>query len=127
MDLMPETHQTRHTLLQRACDVQDERAWAEFVQNYRRFILYILHQVGVAADDVEDVTQQILLEEIIARFPDNVRKGAALLAVSGPTFRKRVSELKTALPEPPITDASATTLASSTSSPLGEPGPSPAD
>lgn len=58
---MADPHQTRHTLLRRACDVRDERAWVEFVQNYRRFILYILHQVGVAPDDVEDLTQQILL------------------------------------------------------------------
>lgn len=58
---MADTDQTHHTLLQRACDLQNERAWSEFVQNYRRFILYILGQLGVAKDDVEDVTQQILL------------------------------------------------------------------
>ena len=58
---MADEHLTRHTLLARACDVGNERAWSEFVQNYRRFILYILHKLGVSPDDVEDVTQQILL------------------------------------------------------------------
>ena len=52
---------TRHTLLQRACNVSDESAWNEFVQHYRRFILYILRHLGVAADDVEDLTQEILI------------------------------------------------------------------
>jgi DNA-binding NtrC family response regulator len=81
----------------------------------------------VASSDGTDLdliafTQQILLEEIVARFPDNVRTGAALLAVSGPTFRKRVSELKAALPDSPPT-----TPASSPISPLGEPGSTLAD
>ena len=58
---MTHPQQTRHTLLQRACNVSDERAWNEFVQHYRRFILYILRHLGVAADDVEDLTQEILI------------------------------------------------------------------
>lgn len=58
---MEDPHLTKHTLLQRACDVGNQRAWEEFVQNYRRFILYILGQLGVARDDVEDITQQVLL------------------------------------------------------------------
>lgn len=52
---------TRHTLLKRACDPNDQHAWTEFVERYRRFIFYILHQVGVPKDEVEDVAQQILL------------------------------------------------------------------
>lgn len=58
---MADGHLTRHTLLARACDVGNERAWSEFVQNYRRFIIYILGELGVDPDDLEDVTQQILL------------------------------------------------------------------
>lgn len=58
---MADPHQTRHTLLQRACDVGNERAWEELVQHYRRFILYILRQLGVGSDDLEDLTQQVLL------------------------------------------------------------------
>jgi len=58
---MGDTNQTKHTLLQRACDAGNDRAWEEFVQNYRRFILYILAELGVARDAVEDVAQQIFV------------------------------------------------------------------
>lgn len=53
---------TRHTLIQRACDPTDERAWGEFVEGYRAFIFHVLHKVGVDHDDVEDLTQQILVD-----------------------------------------------------------------
>ncbi|MDF7808670.1 sigma-70 family RNA polymerase sigma factor [Pontiellaceae bacterium B12219] len=52
---------TRYTLLQRACDLEDEAAWEEFVEHYRKFIFYILHNMGVADYEVEDVAQQVLL------------------------------------------------------------------
>ncbi|WP_372796535.1 RNA polymerase sigma factor [Pontiella sp.] len=58
---MGEADHTRYTLLQRACDLNDEQAWEEFVGHYRRFIFYILHEMGVAAGDIEDVAQQVLL------------------------------------------------------------------
>ncbi len=59
---MNELHQTRYTLLQRACDLHDEQAWEEFVGCYRPFIFYILRQqMGVDLDDIEDVAQQILI------------------------------------------------------------------
>ena len=37
-------------------------------------------------------TQEILLEEIVARFPDDVRTGSQLLGVSPPTFRRRLKD-----------------------------------
>ena len=58
---MGEFDNTRYTLLQRACDLHDEKAWEEFVGHYRRFIFYILHQLGVDSDDIEDLAQQILI------------------------------------------------------------------
>ncbi|MDA3924027.1 MAG: sigma-70 family RNA polymerase sigma factor [Kiritimatiellae bacterium] len=58
---MSEQNQTRYTLLQRACDLHDEQAWEEFVGHYRRFIFYILQEMGVAAGDIEDVAQQVFL------------------------------------------------------------------
>ena len=57
---MPTTHTTRHTLIRRACDTGDEAAWVEFDRIYRRFINYVLGQIGVPRDDCDDVTQQIL-------------------------------------------------------------------
>ncbi|MDF7809164.1 sigma-70 family RNA polymerase sigma factor [Pontiellaceae bacterium B12219] len=58
---MTEPNQTRYTLLQRACDLHDEQAWEEFVSHYRRFIFYILRELGVADRDIEDLAQQVLL------------------------------------------------------------------
>lgn len=52
---------TSYTLLQRACDLGDEQAWEEFVGHYRRFIFYILNEMGVSAGDIEDLAQQVLL------------------------------------------------------------------
>jgi diguanylate cyclase (GGDEF)-like protein len=65
----------------------------------------ILSQLVASADDADldliAFTQQILLEEIVARYPDNVRTGAALLAVSSPTYRKRLAELESTRAEAP--------------------------
>lgn len=58
---MDPLNQTRYTLLQRACDLNDEQAWAELEKHYRRFIYYILNGMGVAADDIDDVTQQVMI------------------------------------------------------------------
>jgi len=48
--------------------------------------------------------QEILLEEIVSRFPDDVRTGSLLLGVSPPTYRRR---LKGGAPEPTPTIAGA--------------------
>jgi hypothetical protein len=37
---------------------------------------------------------RILLEEIVGRLPTDTRRGAQLLAVTPPTFRKRLAELR---------------------------------
>jgi RNA polymerase sigma-70 factor (ECF subfamily) len=58
---MYSSNQTRYSLLQRAHDTDDEEAWKQFVLHYRRFIAYILRQIGVRENDVDDLTQQILL------------------------------------------------------------------
>lgn len=52
---------TRHTLIRRACNTGDHAAWQEFDRIYRRFIVFILGQLGVEREDIDDVTQQILV------------------------------------------------------------------
>lgn len=52
---------TRHTLICRACDTGDQAAWMEFDRIYRRFIVFILGQLGVEREDIDDLTQQIML------------------------------------------------------------------
>ena len=58
---MKSTFQTSHSLLQRATDLKDEEAWEEIVLQYRHFILCVLNQLGVSRDDLEDLSQQILI------------------------------------------------------------------
>lgn len=58
---MASNDKTCYTLLQRAVDVGDNEAWSELVEHYRRFIYYVLHRLNVAPDDIEDISQQVLI------------------------------------------------------------------
>lgn len=59
---MSEPLKTRYTLLHRAHDVGDEAAWQELVVYYRRFIAYVLRRMNVPSNDVDDLTQQVLIK-----------------------------------------------------------------
>jgi len=61
IDTMSYQNQTRYTLLQRACDLDDHAAWEELFSHYRYFISYILNEMGILAGDIDDVTQQVLI------------------------------------------------------------------
>ncbi|WP_346187446.1 sigma-70 family RNA polymerase sigma factor [Rubritalea halochordaticola] len=52
---------TRHSLIMRACDVGDADAWQELVQQYQRFIYYVLGEIGIDHADLDDVSQQVLV------------------------------------------------------------------
>jgi RNA polymerase sigma factor (sigma-70 family) len=52
---------TMHTLIRRACDPQDEVAWRDFVEQYRRFIIHVLREMSIHMDEIDDLSQQILL------------------------------------------------------------------
>ena len=58
---MTSTLHTRHTLLQRATNLKDEEAWEELVNHYRHFNLCVLNQIGVPREDLDDLSQQILI------------------------------------------------------------------
>ena len=58
---MTSTFQTRHSLIQRATDLKDDGAWEEIVQRYHHFIRCVLNQLGIPHDDLEDLSQQILI------------------------------------------------------------------
>lgn len=58
---MTSTFQTRHSLLQRATNLKDDDAWEEIVEHYHHFIRCVLNQLGVPHDDLEDLSQQILI------------------------------------------------------------------
>lgn len=52
---------TRHSLLRRAIDLNDDNAWKELNKHYERFIYYILHQLNVNRSDIDDLAQQTLI------------------------------------------------------------------
>ncbi len=58
---MDDLTNTSYTLLQRAHDTSDQKAWDRFVAHYRRFIVYVLRELGVPESDLNDLTQQILI------------------------------------------------------------------
>lgn len=52
---------TRLTLLQRAQDPDDNQAWEDFTRYYHKFVMVILHQMGVNENDKNDLAQEVLL------------------------------------------------------------------
>ncbi len=52
---------TRYTLLNRACDVENQAAWNELFEHYHRFIFYVLGELQVNLDAREDLCQQVLI------------------------------------------------------------------
>ncbi len=74
---MPDSLQTRDTLLGRLVDIYDEESWHEFVQYYRKFIYLLIIRLNVNHHDAEELTQEILLK-LWKKLPDfkyNQEKG----------------------------------------------------
>jgi len=59
---MSEQWVTRRTLLQRAQDPDDQKAWDDFVAYYKSFIDVILYKMSFRISDKDDVTQIILVK-----------------------------------------------------------------
>jgi len=58
---MGNSYLTNHTLLGRALNLNDQDAWDQLYRYYSNFIYFILKQIGVKPDDLDDVTQQVML------------------------------------------------------------------
>ncbi|MDD7984034.1 sigma-70 family RNA polymerase sigma factor [Lentisphaera marina] len=52
---------TRYTLIQRAQNSPDNDTWEEFVSSYKKFIFYMLNQMQVPQNLIDDLAQEILL------------------------------------------------------------------
>lgn len=52
---------TCYTLLRRALDTDDQEAWSQLTEHYRRFIYFVLHRLNVFPDDLDDISQQVLM------------------------------------------------------------------
>ena len=57
-----EQWKTRQTLIARARDPSDSQAWDEFVHYYAGFIRMVLVQLHAPPDDLDDLSQTILLK-----------------------------------------------------------------
>jgi DNA-binding protein Fis len=77
-----------------------------------------LARCGGEEQDLIALAQRALLQEVVARYPDNVRTGAALMAVSSPTYRKRLAELESTRSEVEVASSSLHTPIRSTQDPL---------
>ena len=59
---MSEEWVTRQTLLMRVKNQDDEEAWNDFVSYYSTFIQVILKYLNVSQNDIEDLSQEVLLK-----------------------------------------------------------------
>jgi RNA polymerase sigma-70 factor (ECF subfamily) len=62
INLSKEQWKTRQTLIGRARDPNDSQAWDEFTDYYGSFIRMVLMQLHAPLDDLEDLSQTILLK-----------------------------------------------------------------
>ncbi|MBT7959945.1 MAG: sigma-70 family RNA polymerase sigma factor [Akkermansiaceae bacterium] len=62
INLTKEQWQTRLTLVDRARDPDDSQAWDEFTDYYASFIRMVLMQLQAPMDDLEDLSQTILVK-----------------------------------------------------------------
>ena len=65
---MSEEGLTSYTLLERALDHSDDRAWQELIEKYQKFIFFILREKGVPERELEDLAQSIL-GELVTQLP----------------------------------------------------------
>ena len=53
---------TKQTLLIRAQNQDDSQAWEDFVDYYRDFIKILIYRLNISSNDVDDLSQEILLK-----------------------------------------------------------------
>jgi RNA polymerase sigma-70 factor (ECF subfamily) len=58
---MTDKWKTQHTLLSRARDPEDQKAWVDFVDYYQGFIKKVVIKMKVAQPEVDDLVQVILV------------------------------------------------------------------
>ncbi len=53
---------TRKTLIHRVKDQQNERAWEEFIDIYKRFVYAVIRNMNISESDTADIHQRIMLK-----------------------------------------------------------------
>ncbi len=59
---MSDRYSTRLTLLDRAKDQNDSRAWEEFIEFYKNYIYVIIRSMNIHHYEVEDILQQAVIK-----------------------------------------------------------------
>lgn len=59
---MSAEYNTRLTLIQRAQNQDDEKAWSEFCEIYKGFIFIVTSKMGIFDIDCEDIVQQVMVK-----------------------------------------------------------------
>jgi len=52
---------TSYTLIERAINTDDQEAWSQIYEFYKKFMLKILNNIGIPSNECEDVVQVILV------------------------------------------------------------------
>ncbi len=58
---MTDPDKTRYTLIQKALNLSDDRAWNELHDQYINFIYYLLRQMNVNENDLDDIAQRVMI------------------------------------------------------------------
>jgi len=56
-----ESRNTRHSLLKRAIDLDDDYAWKELFSHYKSFIYKILQEYNIRGTDADDIVQEVMV------------------------------------------------------------------
>ena len=66
---MPNQYNTSLTLIQRAQDPNNEKAWNDFAEVYKGYIYVIISEMGIWEDDCQDLSQQVMIK-VWQKLPD---------------------------------------------------------
>lgn len=71
-------HTTNAELIFRLSDIEDQRAWSQFVEIYEPLILRTARQLGLDGNDARDATQEVLVHvaRVVKKWHPQDRKGA---------------------------------------------------
>ena len=53
---------TRKTLIARVQDQQNERAWEEFIEIYKRYVYAVIRNMNISEADAADIHQKIMIK-----------------------------------------------------------------
>ena len=58
---MIDAYKTRLTLIKKIQDRNNDEAWEEFIEIYKKYVYAIIRKVGIPLHDVDDILQRVML------------------------------------------------------------------